>query len=116
MQGCDKTVTIVHRISKNGSDSYTCTVVHGASWCWQNKTTVNNGLQYSRLLKCRIPLTCQPDGLQVAPGDKVVLGILDEVSGKEFSALCRTHDGSTVLGVHNNNARSCSPHLYIEGA
>lgn len=116
MQGCDKTVTIVHRITENGSDRYTCTVVHGASWYWQNKTTVNNGLQYARLLKCRIPLACQPDGLQVAPGDKVVLGILDEVSGKEFAALCRKHEGVTVLGANNNNTHTCAPHLYIEGA
>lgn len=76
MQGCDRTVTIVHRITENGADRYTCIVVQGASWHWQNKTTVNNGLQYARLLQCRIPLGNQPDGLQAAPGDKIVLGRL----------------------------------------
>lgn len=116
MQGCDRTVTIVHRIAENGADRYTCTVVRGASWYWQNKTTVNNGLQYARLLQCRIPLENQPDGLQAAPGDKVVLGVLDQVTGKEFAALCRTYEGATILGVHDNNARPGAPHLYIEGA
>ena len=116
MQGCDRTVTIVHRITENGADRYTCTVVQGASWHWQNKTTINNGLQHARLLQCRIPLDNQPDGLQAAPGDKVVLGAVDEVTSKEFAALCRTHEGATVLSVHDNNARPCAPHLYIEGA
>ena len=116
MLGCDKTVTIVHRHAENGTDIYTCTVVQGASWYWLDKTTVNNGLQYARLLKCRIPLANQPVGLRVVPGDKVVLGELAQVTGKEFASLCRTHEGATVLGVHNNNARTCAPHLYIEGA
>ena len=91
-------------------------MVQGASWYWQNKATVNNGLQYARVLKCRIPLTNQPYGLQVSPGDKVVLGELDKVTGNEFAALCRTHEGAAVLSVHDNNARPCAPHLYIEGA
>lgn len=116
MQGCDRTVTIVHRTTENGADRYTCTVVQGASWHWQNKTPVNTGLHYPRLLQCRIPLGNQPDGLQAAPGDKIVLGAVGEVTGKEFAALCRTHEGATVLGVHDNNARPCAPHLYIEGA
>lgn len=116
MLGCDRTVTIVHRTAENGTDIYTCTTVQGASWYWQDKTNVDNGLQYARLLKCRIPLANQPAGMQIAPGDKMVLGALAKVSGQEFAALCRTHEGATVLGVHDNNARPCAPHLYIEGA
>lgn len=59
---------------------------------------------------------CRRGALRVNTLDRAPYQILDEVSGKEFAALCRTHEGFTVLGVHDNNARPCAPHLYIEGA
>lgn len=110
-----ETITVVNHMVENGADSYRCTVVHGASWYWKNKVTVNSGLQYARLLRCRIPAENMPDGLTVLPGDKVVLGSLQSVTGQEFSKLTRLYEGASVLDVHKN-LFGIHPHLYIEGA
>lgn len=110
-----ETITIVHHFIQNGEDEYTCTVIHGASWYWQNKTTVNNGLQYARLLKCRIPMENIPSDLDICPGDKVVKAKLMSITGIDFPKLTRLYEGASILDVHKN-LFGMNPHYYIEGA
>lgn len=110
-----ETVTLVHHLTQNGEDKYTCIVIHGVSWYWQNKTTVDKGLQYARLLKCRIPAENIPDSLVVTPGDKIVKAELPTVTGAEFSKLTRLYEGASILDIHKN-LFGANPHVYIEGA
>ena len=110
-----ETITVVNHFTEDGEDRYLCTVIRSASWYWQNKTTVNNGLQYARLLKCRIPMENAPSSLQIRPGDKLVKAELDSITGAEFSKLTRLYEGATVLDAHKNTY-GYNPHWYVEGA
>lgn len=109
-----ETVTVVHRAPGRDGDAYECTVVRGASWYWQERAAVDGGLKEARVLKCRIPAACAPEGLLVEPGDRIAPCELEAVTGAQFAALPRTHGAATVLAVHRNTFGSC-PHIYIEG-
>lgn len=109
-----ETVTVVTHRTKNGEDAYQCFVINGASWYWQNKVSIDNGLKYARILKCRIPLENVSEDFTVKPGDKLVLGALEQVSGSDFAKLTRLHEGATVLDARKNQYGP-NQHWYIEG-
>lgn len=109
-----ETVTVVNHFTEEGEDRYRCTIIRGASWYWQNKTSVDNGLKYARVLKCRIPLENAPCTLSINPGDKIIRAALDAVTGSDFAKLARLHEGATVLDAHKNTYGP-NPHWYVEG-
>ncbi len=109
-----ETVTLVHHESANGQDAYTCFVCRGASWYWQDKTAVENGLRYARVLKCRIPMENAPAGMAATPGDRILRGEKESCTGAEFAALARHYEAATVLDVHRNTY-GYNPHYYILG-
>lgn len=109
-----ETVTVVNHLTEDGKDVYRCTVIRGASWYWQNKVTVDNGLKHARILKCRIPRENTPPGLSINPGDKIVREALESVTGADFAKLTRMYEGATVLDAHKNTYGP-NPHWYVEG-
>ncbi len=107
-------VTVIHHTCENGQDAYTCYPVNGASWQWQNRVEVDNGLRFSRVLKCRIPKENAPDGLVVTPGDKVLRGAKETCTGAEFASLARHYEAATVLDARENFFGLC-PHYFLQG-
>lgn len=112
-------VTLVRHVRTTTGDQYLCHACKG-SWHSQNKAAVTaNGLQTARLVRCRVPV----DGLTaevasalgaLAPGDKVVRGMVTVPDGKAFAALGREHEAATLVDKHDNT-RGRFPHYYLEG-
>lgn len=125
-----ETVTIINRTTEKGLDTYHCHILHGVSWYAQNKYTPDTGgLKASKLYKIRIPASLltgylDPDQYTgaaekaalwtLAPGDKILLGEKESVTGAEFAALARASTACTVLDVHKN-LYGMNPHFYVEG-
>lgn len=101
MQGCDKTVTILH-IAYDGQtdrDVETDRTFEGCSWYGQTGASADSsGLRGASLYKCRIPQSVLGEiEPEIQIGDKV------RCSGVE----------ATITAVHDNRGRP-APHIYLE--
>lgn len=98
MQGCSRTVTIIHLgyDGENDQDIKQVQTFSGCSWQGQTRATASkDGLSPANIYKCRIPLASGSPA--VTRGDKIQCGDIT----------------ATVTAVHDNRGRP-APHIYLE--
>lgn len=79
MLACNKTVTLVHRVSDQDGDTYECTQIPSCSWYSVLRTSlVDHGQTKERYTYVRFPRL--PDGAVMKHGDFLVNGIVTEVT------------------------------------
>ena len=109
MLACTETVTIIHHEKNIGSDSYSCTVVFGASWF--KKTTIStsgDGAKPSNSYECRI---MGADVLPASMGDYIALG---EVESIETPSDLKEIDHFRITAI-GDNRRGKLPHMRYSG-
>ena len=112
MLQCTETITLVKHIAEQSADSYTCTIIQGASWYAKVKTALEgHGLVAAREVRIRIPEANLPAAAKIAEGDFVVRG---EVTTINRQADLEPYESIRVMVV-SDNLRGVNPHIGVMG-
>ncbi len=113
MLACTETVTLVHPIRGDDSDSYRCTVIHGASWYRKAVISISvDGAKPVPVCKARVPEKNMPEGIFPKEGDYLVRGKLSAVLRVPVDLEGREYMMLTTVG---NNRRGRFPHWFLSG-
>lgn len=111
---CTENVTLVHLVSGDDGETYTCTQVLGASWYGKAMATPTaEGARIQNTYQARIPAGHMPEGVTPCKGDYLVRGSLDTVTrapadfaGREYMRISAVSD----------NRRGRLQHWAVSGA
>lgn len=113
MLACTETVTLVHPVRGDDSDSYRCTVIHGASWYRKAVVALSvDGAKPVPVCKARVPEENMPEGISPEEGDYLVWGELTEVGSAPADLEGREY---TLLTSVGDNRRGRFPHWALSG-
>lgn len=110
MIACDQTITLIKHTAEKDSDTYSCTVVNGASW--YAKTVIStsaDGARPGNTYEVRIIGNAD---ISPAPGDYVARGIVSNIT-KPSDLKAIEHFRITSVG---DNRRGSLPHWRVSGA
>lgn len=114
---CNETVTLVRHNKDKKTDTFTCTVIVGASWYGKSVITApnqmgGNGVSFANVIKVRIPAENMPEGLTIRNGDYLVRGIIASVSGLDD---LKEYEYMKAMSV-SDNRRGRMQHWTVTGA
>lgn len=113
MLECNETITFVRLIKGKTSDTYTCTVVNGASWYEKRITALqDNGLASATEVKVRIPTPNMPSDFIPLVGDFVCRGTVESIA-KQADLQAYTHFRVLAVG---DNRRGHLSHWAVSGS
>lgn len=114
---CDETVTLVRHETGKNTDTFTCTVIAGASW--YGKTVIqppaqmgNKGVAFANVIKVRIPEENMPEGRVPQTGDYLVRGAME---GVQSMTDFKEREYMKILSV-GDNRRGRLRHWAVTGA
>lgn len=113
MLACTETVTLVHPIRGDDSDSYRCTVIRGASWYRKAVVSLSvDGAKPVSVCKVRVPKENMPESVSPEEGDYLVRGELTKVNRAPADLEEREY---TLLTSVGDNCRGRFPHWSLSG-
>ena len=113
MLACTETVTLVHPVREDDSDTYVCTIIHGASWYRKAVITQSaDGAKPVPVCKVRIPAENMPEGTTPEEGDYLVRGVLEAVQRAPADFAGMEYMLATAVG---DNRRGKLRHWSLSG-
>ena len=113
MLACTEIVTLVHPVREDDGDTYTCTIIRGASW--YRKAVIapdKDGATPVPVCKVRIPAENMPEGVIPEEGDYLVRGELEAVQRAPADFVEMEYMLATAVG---DNRRGRLQHWALSG-